>query len=131
MKRLSGFARLMIVVIVILWIGAAFFVFQTFDAPGGRVLTNIEICERYSYTFEPTADGGLRPVGPHPDCPSDAQALANARVQYQHVSSQYWPMVGTSLFITALAAVVLFFLSLLAKSIALWVLHGFNTASKG
>jgi len=119
----------MIVVLGILWIAAAVFTFQTFDSPSGHALTDTEICERYSYTFERTADGGLRPVGPHPDCPGDAQALTDARTQYERVSSQYWPNIGISLLIAGVAAVVLFFLSMLGKSIVMWVVRGFTRKS--
>jgi len=119
----------MIVVLGILWIAAAVFTFQTFDSPSGRALTDTEICERYSYTFEQTANGGLRLAGPHPDCPGNAQALADARTQYERVSSQYWPNIGISLLLAAVAAMVLFFLSMLGKSIVMWVVRGF--AGKG
>lgn len=129
-KRLSGFARLCIVVLGVLWLASAFNVVRIMGPPPEQAaMTRAEICERYSYTFVPQRDGTTRHVSPDPACLTDGPTFDRAASVHASMPMRYWGMMAAGMIGALIGCAVILFVALTGKSAVLWVRDGFQRNS--
>lgn len=125
MKRLSGWARLWLVIVCLTWLSGMWHTISWGGTFVPLALSREEICERYADEYE--TSGRWTFAAGVPECRAQASHFVSPKARYEeHLRSFYLGYLGGNALVWALCSLALFAAAMAARVVGLWIWRGFK-----